>query len=326
LRSLQGLVTGRALSLPYYFNSVMRDWVRQIVRDKPVTDALVFSSAMAQYVEPFHQLNRIIDFVDVDSDKWRQYAARKAWPVSWIYQREGRNLLSFDQHVAARFDHALFVSEHEAALFRSLAPDSAGRVLAIGNGVDSAYFQDDAEYRNPYAPEDEVLVFTGAMDYWANVDAVTWFAQEVFPEVARLRPRARFYIVGARPAEAVTRLAAPGITVTGSVEDVRPYLAHARLVVAPLRIARGIQNKVLEGLAMGKPVLASPAAMEGIACGEPLDLKVAEAAEEWVKTGAAMLADPQLPARSSRNRSFITRQFSWDASLSRLDPLFSKID
>jgi sugar transferase (PEP-CTERM/EpsH1 system associated) len=326
LRGLKGLITGQPLTLPYYADANMSAWVRRVMARPSVKAILVFSSAMAQYAEPYDAAPRFIDFVDVDSDKWRQYARNKAWPACWVYRREADYLLKYDRRIAAKFDRALFVSEHEAELFAQLAPETADRLMPLENGVDTAYFDGRAEYPNPYGPDERVMVFTGAMDYWANVDAVAWFAHAVFPLIREQDADARFVIAGARPSEAVRALAEQeGITVTGAVPDMRPYLAHARLAVAPLRIARGIQNKVLEAMAMGKPVLASPAAMEGIHIDTNLDTWVAVEPEDWAGAALAMLRDEATPAWSAVNRAFIERRYGWDRSLSRLDGLLEAL-
>lgn len=323
LRSLQGFLAGEALSLPYYRDAAMAAWVDGIVRNRPLAGILVFSSAMAQYAERVDSPVRVIDFVDVDSDKWRQYSENKPWPLSWVYRREGLCLLAFDQRMASRFDRSLFVSEDEAALFRSLAPESADKIFAMENGVDTAYFDAGGEYENPYPEGVEALVFTGAMDYWANVDAVAWMVKEIFPEVLRARSSAKFYIVGARPSPEVKALAAAdGVIVTGAVKDIRPYLAHARLAVAPLRIARGIQNKVLEAMAMGKPIVATRAAMEGIDVNGPLDFELADTAQESVASILDILCRSTLPARSWKNRDFICARYGWERNLSQLDTLW----
>ena len=264
LASLSGLFTGEALTLPYYRNAALESWVKRILNELKIDRIVVFSSAMAQYVEESDAL-RIMDFVDVDSDKWTQYANAKPWPLNWLYRREGRLLLDYERRIAQCFDASFFVSPHEAALFRRLAPGSENRIHHFSNGVDAEYFSPERGYANPYAKDEEALVFTGAMDYWPNIDAVTWFAREIFPQILEKEPRARFYIVGSNPAKPVMELGKiPGIKVTGRVEDVRPHLFHASLAVAPLRIARGVQNKVLEAMSMAKYVVATAQAMEGI--------------------------------------------------------------
>jgi sugar transferase (PEP-CTERM/EpsH1 system associated) len=325
LRSLAALANGAPLTVPYYFDARMAAWVDRLIGRTPVSAALAFSSAMALYLADHGSLPRIIDFVDVDSDKWRQYAERKPWPLNRIYGREARCLLRFDRTVALAFDHALFVSAREAELFGSLAPDAREKISVVENGVDTAYFSDRREHPDPYPAGGAVLVFTGAMDYWANVDAVTWFAGEVFPHLRRCLPAARFYIVGARPTAAVRRLAREeGVTVTGAVADVRPYLQHARLAVAPLRVARGVQNKVLEAMAMGKPVLATSAALQGIETAAALDVLAADRPEDWFEFGIGVLSRDLLPARSALNREFVARRYGWDLSFGRLQALLER--
>src|SRR5450830_1901821 len=185
--------------------------------------------------------------------------------MSWLYRREGRRLLQYEQQVAAAADVSLFVSRAEAELFRQLAPAAAHKTGFLNNGVDIDYFSPAHRFDNPYPADSQIMVFTGAMDYWPNIDAVQWFAHEVLPAVRQRHPQALFYIVGSRPSAQVLALAAlPGVQVTGTVPDIRPYLAHASFAVAPLRIARGIQNKVLEAMAMRMPVLVSAQALEGI--------------------------------------------------------------
>jgi sugar transferase (PEP-CTERM/EpsH1 system associated) len=312
------------------------------VAARRIERALVFSSAMAQYVRrpPHDRLRRVMDFVDVDSAKWAMYADSKPWPLSWIYRRESRRLLAFERAVAREFAASVFVTTEEAALFLRLAPDvPADRVIAVANGVDTDYFNPDRVYPNPYPAEERVLVFSGAMDYWANEDAVDWFARTVFSAIHRAAPDSRFYIVGARPTAAVRQLAAlPGVHVTGTVPDVRPYIAHAGVSVAPLRIARGVQNKVLEAMAMSKPVLATAAALEGIAPSQPfnpsapilsreggrreeLGILVADDPTELVRQALALLADGAEAKRRGRcGREWVLRYYDWDGSLSRILP------
>jgi len=326
VKSLKGLAAGLPLTVPYYSDARMSGWVNRILSERPIHAVLAFSSAMAQYAAAHDSLPRIIDFVDVDSDKWRQYAAQKPWPMSWVYRREAEYLARYDRKIANSFNYSLFVSENEADLFKRLAPEAKDRILSIENGVDTAYFSDRADCPNPYPPEENVMVFTGAMDYWANVDAVTWFARDLFPEIRRRVPSARFYIVGARPAESVRSLACiEGVAVTGAVEDVRPFLKHAHCVVTPLRIARGIQNKVLEAMAMGKSIVSTKAAVEGIDIREPLDLLVAETSTEWADIVSKALCAGSLPAKSERNREFVVRRYGWENSLCRLSTLLEAI-
>jgi len=265
LRSLPALLTGEALTTAYYRDRGMAAWTRDLLVRRPISRVIVFSSAMAQYalVSEAAALRRLIDYVDVDADKWRQYAQRARRPMRWVYAREARRLLTHDAQAARACSMSLFVSAPEAALFRRLSGVTAP-VAAISNGVDHAFFAPSPEHGSPYPDAVPAVVFTGAMDYWANVDAVRWFATAVWPLLRRELPAARFYVVGARPSPEVRALAGEHIVVTGRVADVRPYLQHAAAVVAPMRIARGIQNKVLEGMAMARSVVTTSMGLEGI--------------------------------------------------------------
>lgn len=321
LRSLGAVLRNRALSLDYYRDAGLRRWVDGAMRRHGIGRIVVFSSPMAQYAEAWPQARRIVDFCDVDSDKWRQYAERKAWPASAIFGYEASRLLRYERHIAATCDAALFVSPPEADLFRQLAPESAERTGWFSNGVDTAYFA-PAAFDNPYAAGDKALVFCGAMDYWPNVDAVQWFAAEVLPALRARDPSVRFMIVGARPAPQVQALAAlPGVTVTGTVPDVRPYVAHATLSVAPLRVARGIQNKVLEAMAMAQAVLVTPQALEGIEAEPGRELLLAEGAQPWIDAAAAALAGAPaaLRALGRAARARVEAAYSWDARLAALE-------
>ena len=322
LRSLKGLLYGQPLTLPYYLDRKMQAWVEQVVAETGVSRAFIFSSAMAQYVRgPFAEsMQRVVDFVDVDSDKWSQYSRKKRWPMSWVYRREAETLLVYDREVAAETDASVFVSAAECELFTRLAPETKQRVSCVENGVDTGYFTPDLQYENPYSGSDHVLVFVGAMDYWANVDAVTWFAREIFPLIREQIPAACFCIVGSQPDEAVQRLEnLPGITVTGAVKDVRPWLAHSSMSVASLRIARGIQNKVLEAMAMGKPVLATTAATAGLDYEPGEGLLVSDDATELASLAVEFLKDPTVSG--NRLRKMVCNRYSWENNLAGIEQL-----
>jgi len=324
LKSLTGLFSGAPLTLPYYRSGSMRRWVAGVLRAGPVRGAVAFSAAMAQYVPSVKGLRRVVDLVDVDSDKWRQYAATQRWPYSAIYRRESRALLGYERHIARRFDATVLVSAAEAELFRRLAPEAAEKIWHIDNGVDSEYFSPERRHVSPYAEGERVLVFTGAMDYWPNVDAVIWFARKVFPEIRRALPDARFCIVGARPRPEVVGLAqVPGVTVTGTVADVRPYIAHAKLAVAPLRMARGVQNKVLEAMAMARPVLASPQAVEGIEARVGTELLVAADERAYVEEATRLLKLEEASAIGAAARARVLASYDWQRSLSRFERLLA---
>jgi sugar transferase (PEP-CTERM/EpsH1 system associated) len=324
LRSLTAFATGEPLTLRYFRSARLARWVDDLLGSHSVERVLVFSSAMAQYVEN-HSANcmrRVLDFVDLDSDKWRQYGERKRGPLRWLYRREATALFECERRYAGTFDASLFVSEAEARLFNARAPEAAARVSVVENGVDTEYFSPQRAYSSPYAQDEAVLVFTGAMDYWANVDAVSWFAREIFPHVLSDFPQARFYVVGSRPTRTVFELAKlPGVRVTGAVPDTRPYLAHARAAVAPLRIARGVQNKVLEAMAMARPIVASSQAVDGIRpCAELLGW-TADTPEEMAGRLLKLLREPSAALIGGALRSHVSRYYSWQHNLARVEAI-----
>lgn len=320
LRSLSGLLSNEALTLPYYRNAGLQEWVARTLRDQRIDAAVVFSSAMAQYVQGMPQLRTLVDFVDVDSAKWTQYAPQHRWPMSWLYRREGERLLAFERSVAAQAAHSFFVTENETELFCRSAPECEGRVEAMCNGVDAEFFSPQQVMTSPYAANELPLVFTGAMDYWPNIDAVTWFSAEVLPLLRQRWPALRFYIVGRSPAPAVQALASEHVLVTGTVPDVRPYLQYASVVVAPLRVARGIQNKVLEAMAIGLPVVASQECAGAVDAVPERDFLTAGSVEDYVRQIECLLQSPaRASAMGKAAREQVLARYSWDAHLSRID-------
>ena len=323
LASLQGLLHNDALTLHYYRSAALRRWVARTVQQEQITAVVVFSSSMAQYALAHPGLPMLVDMVDVDSAKWAQYAPQHRWPLSWLYRREGRRLLACEREVAARSARTFFATEKEAALFCQLAPGLEGQVEAMSNGVDADYFSAESTRASPYAAGEMPLVFTGAMDYWPNVDAVCWFAAEVLPQLRRQRPGLRFHIVGRAPTPAVRALAADagsGVVVTGTVPDVRPYLQHAAVVVAPLRLARGIQNKILEAMAMGRPVVAATACVQALTAEPGREILDAVSADDYVRCIDMLLAAPDRAAAIGHaGRQHVLHSYTWAAHLQALD-------
>jgi sugar transferase (PEP-CTERM/EpsH1 system associated) len=322
VRSLSGLIANQPLTLPYYRDAGLQKWVNNLLDTRHINNILVFSSAMAQYVNESCSTHCVIDFVDVDSDKWKQYSKTKPWPLNWLYRRESRLLLEYERKIAKAFDASAFVSETESDFFKQLAPETAAKVTYFNNGVDAEYFSPENINTNPYQSDTDTLVFTGVMDYWANIDAVEWFAHNIFTLIRTQLPSVEFYIVGSRPTARVTALSAlPGITVTGSVEDIRPYIAHATLVVVPLRIARGIQNKVLEAMAMEKTVIASPQAAEGIRALHSQELFVEDKEQNFADRIIAQIKNGPNMKIGSAARARILKDYSWRRILDQVDTL-----
>jgi sugar transferase (PEP-CTERM/EpsH1 system associated) len=325
IKGLTAFLRGMPITLPYYSNNQLANWVEQTIEQHQIDTVLVFSSSMAQYVDnpKYQAMCRVIDFVDVDSDKWRQYAEKQKGIMSWVFNREHRLLERYEQHYCQQFNHSLFVSPDEAAMFRTLMPSAlASKIKPLLNGVDVVFFDPKNTLGEPEIElNDDFIVFTGAMDYWANVDAVVWFCDEVWPLIQAKAPALKFLIVGGNPDAKVRELAnRPNVTVTGRVHDVRPYIQSAKVVVAPLRIARGIQNKVLEAMSMDKPIVASAMAMEGI--NAPTSTCLAQT-DEAAPFAAAVLAMLDV-APTVDSRQWVIDHFTWQATLAPLPQLLCK--
>lgn len=325
-RALGSLLTGESLSMGFYRSADMQRWVDGVIEETGLQRIFMFCSTVGQYLA--HHSSRktvVMDFVDMDSDKWAQYARSKSWPMSKVYERESEKLFFIEQAMAAQATVGLFVSEAEANLFRRLAGSAAHDVRGLANGVDHEFFAPGLVGPAPQVGGDPRLVFVGAMDYWANVDAVDWFARSVLPLVQQSLPKASFTIVGSKPTDAVEKLARrKGVSVTGRVDDVRAYVEAADISVAPLRIARGVQNKVLEAMAMAKPVVATVDAFEGISAIPGEHLMVARSAEQMADAIIALAADAD-GRRTMGNaaRAQVLSAYDWTRNLSELDEIFA---
>ncbi len=321
------LAAGRAggpVSVAMFDSRTMRRFVAEKVAGGRIATIVAFSGQMAQFVPARrHGARFVMDFVDVDSAKFAAYAADARGPMRRLHAREARTLEAFEIAVARDADASLFVSEAEAALFRRASGLGADRVRALGNGVDLAYFDPTADFAKVAAPLPKpLLVFTGQMDYRPNVAAVTRFATRSLPAIRARFPAAAFAIVGRNPAPAVRALdGQSGVIVTGAVADVRGWLAAADVVVAPLDLARGIQNKVLEAMAMGRPVVASPAAFEGIAAEPGRELIVADAGGEADAVVALLAAPDRAAAIGAAARARLVADYAWARQLAPLAAL-----
>ena len=309
------LLERRPISLSLFDSPRLRDFIERKLAGDGIGTVFAFSGQMGQFVPERLRQRFVMDFGDMDSAKFAQYADEGAGPMRWVHRREGEKLFAFERAVAARADLSLFVSEAEAALFRGRT--GLANIRALSNGIDVDHFDPAADFPRLEKGEGPLLLFTGQMDYPPNADAVAWFAREVLP----LIPGARFAIAGRNPLPAVRALAGERVTVTGAVADMRSWLAAADVVVAPLKLARGIQNKVLEAMAMARPVVASPAAFEGIEAVPGRDLIVADDAAATAAAVNRLLEAPGAIGAAARRQ--MERSYRWDA---RLAPLAAMID
>ncbi|PKP87585.1 MAG: glycosyl transferase family 1 [Alphaproteobacteria bacterium HGW-Alphaproteobacteria-17] len=321
---VRAVLRGDPVSNRLFKNAALARHVDALIRGGSITHIVGFSGQMAQYLPANFHGPALMDFVDVDSAKFATYAEQdRRQPLHWVHQREARVLGAYEAKVARRVDASLFVSEAEAALFRAHSGLGSDKVRAVENGIDTDRFDPALTFDAVDGGEGPLAVFTGQMDYRPNIDAVRWFAADILPLIQRQDPAARFAIVGRAPTDEVRALAKlPGVIVTGEVPDVRPWLATADAVVAPLLLARGVQNKLLEAMAMARPVVASAAAAEGIDAVAGEHLLVAEGAEAMADAVGALFNDRAAAASMGQAaRARMIARYGWDARLAPLGEL-----
>lgn len=314
LAGIEALITGKPVSLTAFDSTPLRDWVHRTLAENPIDTIFVFSGQMGQYVPDSFAGRVIIDLCDVDSAKFEQYAA--GGNRVWLNRREGRLLSLEEGRLARRADTVLLISAEETALLRSRIGSNGGRdIRPLGNGIDAAFF--DPETVSPHTEFDAEaanFVFTGQMDYAPNVAAVRNFVDSILPLIRSAKP-IRFHIVGRAPTDAVLGLARhPAVTVWGEVPDVRPFLAASSAVVAPLTIARGVQNKVLEAMAMARAVVLTPEAATGIGADDGRHFLIGNDAAAFARSLEQLLENSTLAQSIGQAaRSFVVGRMSWDA-------------
>ncbi|GAB5347444.1 TIGR03087 family PEP-CTERM/XrtA system glycosyltransferase [Alteriqipengyuania sp. 357] len=318
----QAMVRGQPVSLTAFAHDGLRKWVEQVLNYRPIDAIYVFSGQMAQYLPPHFPGRSVLDLCDVDSAKFEAYGDNGHGPKAWVHAREGRLLRAAEERFARTADTTLLISENEANLFRTRVHGMDQIDLKVmRNGIDAEFFAPGAVAAQPalYGAGPNI-VFTGQMDYAPNVVAVERMAQRILPGIRDVHSQAEFHIVGRAPTAGVRALGRrPGVTVWGEVDDVRPFLAEADLVAAPLTIARGIQNKVLEAMAMARPVLLSPEAATGIDAEDGVHFAVAEGDRMMVGRALALFDDrAKAQAMGEAARGFVLDRQSWPAMLAGL--------
>ncbi len=353
LRGSINLIRGKAISVGYFYMKKIQRVIDQWLSDTVYDAIICFSSPMAEYLfrslflshcfskfaQPATRNSQpetrnpklatrtpqlIMDFCDVDSEKWLQYSQRSKFPLNLIYRIENKRLLEYEKKINKSFDNSVFVSQQEADLFYRLFPE-AENVSVIENGVDHEYFS-QPETRNPKLAtrnsQPETLMFTGAMDYWANVDGVLWFCEKIFPIVKDRYPKVQFYIVGSNPNTEIQKLGHnnKSINITGFVEDIRPYYNNADICVIPLRIARGIQNKVLEAMSMGKAVVTTSTAVQSIKATSGVHLLVEDNSDKFAQAVLMLLENHTLRINLGTNaRQFVKSNYNWQTNMKKLE-------
>ncbi|MFY7744608.1 MAG: TIGR03087 family PEP-CTERM/XrtA system glycosyltransferase [Erythrobacter sp.] len=328
LAGVEAVLAGKPVSLTAFHSRRLAAWVRETIARERIEAIVVFSGQMGQYVPADFAGPVVIDLCDVDSAKFESYAA--AGERMWLNAREGHLLAGEEERLGQRADATILISEAEAALYRSRlsAPDKV-RVEVIGNGIDAAFFDPSAVSPHPdlAGAAGAHFVFTGQMDYRPNEQAALWVIEALLPHLRARVPEATFHVVGRNPTpRLMAHDGAPGVRVWGAVPDVRPFIAAADAVLAPLLIARGVQNKVLEAMAMARPVVLTPEAATGIAAVD---------GEHWLVCPpdpaamadriAGLIAAPETAASiGDAARRFVLDHHGWEAMLAPLAGLIGK--
>lgn len=317
LSALPLLMTKTPLTLGVYGSAELQRRVDELAGWADM--AYAYSSSMGAFLEPHGHLPRVMHLGELDSDKWRQYSERTRFPMSWVYRREWRTLLEFERRVAHAFTENVLCTPLEQRIFEREIPGASSTVLR--NGVDLEAFTPAPERAEPGH-----LVFTGVMNYYPNVDGCVWFAREVLPRVRERHPTATFSIVGAHPSPEVRALERlEGVRVTGFVDSVTDWAQRARVAVAPLRIARGIQNKVLEAMACGLPVVGTTSATQGVEGQPGRDYIVADDATAFADGVCKLLEDgPRADELGRAARRFVENHYDWEVVFAQLDEILAK--
>jgi sugar transferase (PEP-CTERM/EpsH1 system associated) len=324
LRAAFSLSRGRSASEAYFAAPGLSDAVHAIAAGETFDVVWSSSSAIASYLTRARARRRIADFVDVDSEKWRDFAAHERPPLSWLHRLEARRLGTAEIRAAEAADRVLFVSAEEESLFRSFAPAGV-RTTVVGSGVDTESFQPAAGRDAASHPE---VLFTGTLDYRPNVDAVAFLIDEVLPRVWHEIPAARFTAVGHRPVSRLLRAARRAgerVTIAGDVPDVRPFFDRATACAAPLRFGRGVKAKALEAMASGVPLVASRCAIAGLAAKAGEHFLPAESAAELAAALVSIWRQPDL-ARSlaASALGYVREHHRWEVCLRSLDVLLDE--
>lgn len=301
--ALKNFLFLKPLSIGYFYSKKLHQKINALKTEKSFDYVFYFSGASLNYFNHNHNEQHIIDYVDVDSLKWKSYALEKLSMRSLLYYYEYLTLKSFEKYYLGKADKAVFVTQKESDLFTqsyNISSDLKKKIHVIENHIDTEFFTPSMHFKNPYIDNNHdnkfIIIFSGDMGYKPNEDAALYFSEHIMPALkSNIQKNILFVIAGRNPSDKVRFLSQENrnILVTGTVKDMRPYLYYADLCVCPLLIARGIQNKILEAMAMQKTVIASSVAFEGIKAEKEQDLFVADSPEEWSKIITDLYENPK---------------------------------
>lgn len=319
LRMVARLPTPVPSSLGFFYSPSLKRTIDGLLARERFDLVFVHCSSVAQYVAHLQSIPKILDFGDMDSQKWLEYARYKPFPLSVGYWLEGTKLEREEKRLASQFDMCTATTRAEYETLRGYGVSVPADWFP--NGVDASYFAPDG---GDYARD--TLSFVGRMDYYPNQECMIQFCRDTLPRIRARRPDTKLVIVGADPSPAIRKLGElPGVTVTGSVPDVRPHVLRSCAMVAPLNIARGTQNKILESMAMGVPVITSEIAAGGVDAEADAHLLVARSPDEYASAALKLMDDAQERARLARTgRERVLSNHDWEASMQRLDGIVAK--
>jgi len=325
---VQNIFCKKPFSVANFYDRSLQGYVDKTLASNKINVVICFSSSIAEYVfntpkfrnNMLDNVKLVMDYIDLDSDKWLQYSRYSKFPLNHFYKLENERLFDYEVKINQCFHHSLFVSQREFDRFKKLYP-KAKNVKIIPNGIDYKYFK--ANKRRSIKNKKPILLFTGYMDYFANEDGVRWFSNNIFPKIKLEIPEAQFYIVGNKPTNKVKKLAKiKDVHVTGYVDDIREYYSIADLCVIPLRIARGLQNKVLEGMATGNALVATSNARNGIICSENVDIVIADDENSFANKCVSLLNDEKRRREIGTNAvKNIRKNYPWELNLKVFDEI-----
>ncbi len=324
MRYVSGLIRNASMSEAHFYSSELQQQIDTLIAEGKIDAIICTASSMAGYVFRSSTLKAltknttlIMDFMDMDSNKWDQYSEAASFPMSWVYKREAACIRRLEKQVGDTFDACFFVAEPETQMFNSENPSIKAQVITIGNGIDPSEFYPAATPAETMAPR---LLFAGVMDYAPNVDAMIWFYQHVWPNVKAKWPDATLTIAGMNPTPEISGLdAQPGITVTGFVEEILPYFHQSNIFIAPFRIARGIQNKILQAFACGLPVVATSMGAEGIIYTDGENIRVGDSPQAMFEAIETYMTNQAIYQQTRQSAiETIATHYSWQSKLQSL--------